>query len=382
MRADASAADVTLLLLSLLLHLTSTAGQHGDQSSNTCTAGDEFFGDCARGGANGGRWTTPEKCERYSPLFGSDSRYDSADPDCPWLQGDGASKACQYYCYYNEEFGVARINHALWESARRAEAKQWKGWKRSSSDRADEVRLGLRNFWTMKLPLGRVLEIGSGPFTQTATLIDVLRKRYEDPGVASIDLVDPNIGAYNTTTPSCTYKDGSLRGYPVTMHATSGERMDFPPETFDTVISINVLDHCEDAFEYMRRLHRVLKPGGQLIFHDRVYDHFWSVFDPVKDAHELSVRRPLRIKRRLMEVFLKHYTVYLFSVQLTPQMLKRMKKAIMEEPMWVVALKTAPTAGREAARSPRDAGEGEAVTNYVPFVRIDSTRAGSKGSST
>jgi hypothetical protein len=65
-----------------------------------------------------------------------------------------------------------------------------------------------------------------------------------------------------------------------------------------------VLEHCEDAFEYMHRMHRVLKPGGLLIFHERVYDNFWKVLDPARHSSEVAGWHPLRVKRKLVDTLL------------------------------------------------------------------------------
>ena len=89
----------------------------------TCARRDRYFGECTSESTIGGRWMTPEKCARYAPLFGPRSQYKFKEPACPWRQGDRVSKACQYYCYYTEPFGVSRINHPLWQAAQRGEAQ-------------------------------------------------------------------------------------------------------------------------------------------------------------------------------------------------------------------------------------------------------------------
>ena len=63
------------------------------------------------GGRTGGRFTSLDKCTRYHPLFGPESKYDFTDPSCSWMQGDRVSKACQY-------FATIRINTAYPASTR------------------------------------------------------------------------------------------------------------------------------------------------------------------------------------------------------------------------------------------------------------------------
>ena len=292
------------------------------------------------GGRTGGRFTSLDKCTRYQPLFGPESKYDFTDPSCSWMQGDRVSKACQYYCYYTDKYGVSRINAPLWEAAQRGEAAVWRGWGGDADDRSGEALQGFENYEKVSLPLGRLLEIGSGPFTQTRVLIKTLRDQGKDPGVTSIDLADPGIHDY-LSNPKCTYKNKRLMGYEVRTHAVGGEGLNFRRATFDTVVSINVLEHCQNAFEYMRKIHQVLKPGGQLIFHDRVYDGFWSVIDPVKDGPvEIAGLHPLRVKMRLIDIFMQgRYTASLFSRKLTREMEDRSKTQIKEDPVWIIAHK-------------------------------------------
>ena len=313
----------------------------------SCGKAERYFGDCvSRDGAPlmDSKWMSPSACERYAPLLGPNSSYDEVDPSCAWRQGDGRSKSCQYLCYYDEKYGTSRINHRLWQMAQNGEASLWQQISRHGSvtgDRVEEAMQGFRSYRDVSVPLGRVLEIGCGPSTQTGFLIDQLRKRGDEPGVSHVDLADPGIEAYVRHVHGCAYRDGLLRGYNVSTHAAGGESIRFARATFDTVVSINVLEHCEDAFAYMRKLHRVLKPGGQLIFHERVYDLFWTLFDPLKHRTEVAGLHPLRVKRALVDAFLERYRIEHFSVALTEQMEKRRRTQILEQPMWIIARRKA-----------------------------------------
>jgi hypothetical protein len=68
-------------------------------------------------------WVANEQCMQYNM-----AAYDSKDPSCTFLQGDGKSKACQYYCFWEPVGGVVRINRALWETAHTEEANIWQGF--------------------------------------------------------------------------------------------------------------------------------------------------------------------------------------------------------------------------------------------------------------
>ena len=207
---------------------------------------------------------SPKRCASYGPLFGPNSTYtfveDEHHPNgkCPWVQEAGEKSACQYFCYYDENFGIARINHDLWQAAQEGEAAIWAD-SVAADDRSEEIVEGFGGYKNVadNVPLGKLLEVGSGPYTQTKALMD---------------------GA--------------------------------------------------------------LKPGGLLIFHDRVYDEFWKTIDPVRDAKEVAGLHPLRVKRRLFDRLLEgRYDEIMLSTNLTDAMEVRKANQITEEPIWLLARK-------------------------------------------
>jgi SAM-dependent methyltransferase len=54
-------------------------------------------------------------------------------------------------------------------------------------------------------------------------------------------------------------------GYDSTDVLAVAERLPFADDTFDAVMSLNVLEHVKDPFQAARELMRVLKPGGELM---------------------------------------------------------------------------------------------------------------------
>lgn len=100
-----------------------------------------------------------------------------------------------------------------------------------------------------KLVSGKVLEIGTG----SGYGIDVV-----SPGVTDFVTIDkfedPAVIAHIATLPNVTFK-----------------RIDVPPltglddNTFDFVITFQVIEHIENDLRFVQEIHRVLKPGGKLI---------------------------------------------------------------------------------------------------------------------
>ena len=225
-------------------------------SNDECT---DYFGECITGDPaaidHGMMYTqdpwksvmNPKRCASYGPLFGPNSTYTFVEDDshpngkCPWVQEAGDKSACQYFCYYDEQFGVARINHELWQAAQNGEAAIWAD-SVAADDRSEEIVEGFGGYKSVadNVPLGKVLEVGSGPYTQTKSLIDTLRDKLKvDPGIESISLVDPGIDGYLANTKYCSYRNNTLNGYPVaSLQSVGGEQMVFDePEPFDTVVS-------------------------------------------------------------------------------------------------------------------------------------------------
>jgi hypothetical protein len=67
-------------------------------------------------------------------------------------------------------------------------------------------------------------------------------------------------------------------------------------EYFDTLISINVIEHTQDAFKYLTGLYLSLRKGGLLIFHDRYY-HDSAILNG-------DLYHPIRIKKIVLDRFL------------------------------------------------------------------------------
>ena len=165
-----------------------------------------------------------------------------------------------------------------------------------------------------------MLEVGSGPFTQSRHILNL----FPFVPIESVTLVDPNLDNYRKL-PNCFYRNGSLAVYPVTtgtndilfpgrihgeywytvetiLIASTTEDLHYN-EAFDTVVSINVLEHVHDAVAYLTNLYRAVKSGGLLIFHDR-----W--FDQANDAEAVLGSfslHPVRVSKLLLLQFLSKF---------------------------------------------------------------------------
>jgi hypothetical protein len=90
---------------------------------------------------------------------------------------------CSYLCYGHREYGVAVVPSALWSAAQRAESSLWQqiGTQHNSitNDRAEEHWSAFDHFKCLKgvsqlgqlRSMGRVMEVGAGPWTQVKGLL-------------------------------------------------------------------------------------------------------------------------------------------------------------------------------------------------------------------
>jgi 2-polyprenyl-3-methyl-5-hydroxy-6-metoxy-1,4-benzoquinol methylase len=105
-----------------------------------------------------------------------------------------------------------------------------------------------------------VLEIGPGQGTDLAQFAKAGARCFGiDITERHMELARENLG---------------LRGYPVEIKRSDATQIDYPAHSFDVVYSFGVLHHIPEIEQCLAEAHRVLRPGGKLIF--AVY-HRWSV---------------------------------------------------------------------------------------------------------
>ena len=99
---------------------------------------------------------------------------------------------------------------------------------------------------------GAILDVACGVGATTRHLL----KHYAPERVTAVDLAEKNLEVARRNAPGCTFRQ---------MDAT---RLDFPSETFDTVICVEAAFHFQPRSRFLQEAWRVLKPGGRLILAD------------------------------------------------------------------------------------------------------------------
>jgi len=221
---------------------------------------------------------------------------------------------CSYLCYSHQDYGVAVVPKSLWYHAQLAEGNLWKEVGLTSlpfydvNDRAIEHWQAFNYLKCLKdnINFGNLIEVGAGPFTQIKGFLYIR----PDIIIDKLTIWEPSAQRYIKEVSSCSYKTlklakyGAFKGFhdfEVIIKSEGGEYLDHNP-VYDTLISINVIEHVQDAFKYFNSLYHALKPNGLLIFHDRYYDDEKSI---VGGDHY----HPIRIKRIVLDKFLSFFNI-------------------------------------------------------------------------
>lgn len=203
--------------------------------------------------------------------------------------------------YWDDEQGIVKVSEARWQQAQKFESEGWlTHWRNAVDDRNDEHKRGFNGYIGVPQNLGKVIEIGCGPFTQLKTI-------QEGRKIETVTLLDPLLEKY-MQLPKCTYKSSSFMGHPTTLQELPAEQLR-NIEDFDTAICINVLEHVQDVPTILNALHRCLRPGGILIFGERVYDGL-----NIKQIYDVG--HPIRVK---MKVFLEWEKQFRSRYQINPK---------------------------------------------------------------
>ena len=73
----------------------------------------------------------------------------------------------------------------------------------------------------------------------------------------------------------------------------TGEKIDYPDATFDTVTAFDVIEHIENEKPVIAELVRILKPGGKIIITVPAYQWLWGVQDKISRHFRRYTAGPL-----------------------------------------------------------------------------------------
>mmetsp|Transcript_21399 Transcript_21399/g.50876 ORF Transcript_21399/g.50876 Transcript_21399/m.50876 type:complete len:413 (-) Transcript_21399:165-1403(-) len=248
---------------------------------------------------------------------------------------------CAYLCYSHQDYGVTVIPKTIWHAAQEQEGAVWKKLG-GNNDRAGEHITAFHKYQDVtNRQLGDVIEVGSGPWTQSRFLFKTVPEVIST--VKSFTVYEPGAEFYIDNVRTCAYKDRTalqipnsptrdVYKFPLHIIGTGGESLLDHPTQYDTLVSINVIEHVQNAYSYLTGLHRALKPGGLLIYHDRFFD------DPNEGNCVLGVNHyhPIRITRMVLDMFLDQFEEIFRSTEPTSRMVK---SGCNEKPVYFIGIK-------------------------------------------
>ncbi|MDO8669448.1 MAG: class I SAM-dependent methyltransferase [Candidatus Buchananbacteria bacterium] len=108
-----------------------------------------------------------------------------------------------------------------------------------------------------------------------------------------------NLGAGGLPKPDYINIDWNILTNPDVQHDLNITPYPFSDNTFDLVEADHVLEHLDRPFKVMAEIHRILKPGGQLIIK---VPHFSRGFTHAEHSHGFDVTFPLYFNKN----FIRH----------------------------------------------------------------------------
>lgn len=108
-----------------------------------------------------------------------------------------------------------------------------------------------------------------------------------------------NLGAGGLKKPGYVNIDWNVLTNPDVQHDLNITPYPFDDNTFDVIEADHVLEHLDKPFAIMTEIHRILKPGGQLIIE---VPHFSRGFTHAEHCHGFDVTFPLYFNK----IFIKY----------------------------------------------------------------------------
>tara|TARA_B110000090_G_scaffold7060_3_gene7369 strand:- start:28195 stop:32406 length:4212 start_codon:yes stop_codon:yes gene_type:complete len=201
-------------------------------------------------------------------------------------------------CHFSSVYGVANVPCERWHGAQKTEQITWDS-RDTDVDRNAAHAKSFGQYSVLPPNLGHVVEIGSGPFTQSKTIMS-------SKTAISITLLEPMALHYMKNVKKCFYQHGQFSNIPTTILSTPAESI--PKDIqFDTVVMINVIEHVYDAFEILKRSIELVKPGGYFVWHERLWNKYNGRAKHQTDR-EFKLH-PVRLKSAVVDAILPLFDV-------------------------------------------------------------------------
>lgn len=245
----------------------------------------------------------------------------------------GSAKTCTHHndeCFTHPDYGIMKVTHKRWLTGQKSELATWVRdgtggdvgqHDTTQTDRAQSHADGFQQYKAVPKQLGRMMELGCGPWGQTKFM---LHKR-TDIVIDSMTMCDPNLLSYVAGVKTCSYADLGLDVYgskpntnhpfPLVLINAGGEQLKMFKGGLDTLLMVNVAEHVENVYELWQNTFDALRPGGIFIFHDKWFDE-----KPLDYWHDLdSIYHPCRPFKKSMDHFLSKFETIYKEINNTPE---------------------------------------------------------------
>lgn len=129
------------------------------------------------------------------------------------------------------------------------------------------------------------------------------------------ELADAGFESFGVDISEDAVKFGELQGVR-NLAVIEGHRINFPDNTFDVVLSLDVIEHLENEEWALREVERVLKPGGLVVIMAPAYQFLWGVQDEAAHHYRRYTMRGLvktvRSSTSLAVVRKSYFNTFLF----------------------------------------------------------------------
>jgi len=110
------------------------------------------------------------------------------------------------------------------------------------------------------------------------------------------------------------------------------ERIDYPNETFDAVLGLDVLEHCVNDVSALKEVFRICKIGGYCIFTVPAYQFLWTEHDSALHHKRRYVREELMAKFKKENFLLiktSYFNTLLFPLQFYFRIFKKISMSFI-----------------------------------------------------
>lgn len=134
-------------------------------------------------------------------------------------------------------------------------------------------------------------------------------------GIFVEELANARYHSYGVDISEEAVKFGKLQGRK-NLEVLDSHKVNFPDNTFDAVVTLDVLEHLEDEEWALKEMERILKPGGVLVVMVPAYMFLWGIQDEVAHHYRRYTRSGLLGKIQevttLHTVRVSYFNTFLF----------------------------------------------------------------------